>query len=37
MVGDQNSDYLFAKKSGIKYFDINKFKNILDLRSFINF
>ena len=37
MVGDQNTDYLFAKKSGIKYFDINKFKNIFDLRSFINF
>jgi D,D-heptose 1,7-bisphosphate phosphatase len=37
MIGDQLSDRTFAKKSGIKYFDINKFKNIFDLRSFINF
>jgi histidinol-phosphate phosphatase family protein len=37
MVGDQNSDYFFAKNAGIKYFDINKFKSIFELRSFINF
>lgn len=28
MIGNQNSDYAFAKKCKIHYFDVNKFKNI---------
>ena len=36
MIGDQMSDYYFAKKAKIKYFDANKIKNLLNLSSFVN-
>ena len=35
MIGDQLSDYYFAKKAKIKYFDANKIKNLLNLSSFV--
>ena len=35
MIGDQVSDQIFAKNCNLKYFDINKFKNILSIRKFL--
>ena len=35
MIGDQLSDKIFAKNCNLKYFDINKFKNILSVRKFL--
>ena len=35
MIGDQLSDYYFAKKAKIKYIDANKTKNLLNLSSFV--
>ena len=37
MVGDQISDLNFAKRINIKYFDINRYKDILSIRRFIKF
>jgi len=37
MVGDQISDLNFAKRINIKYFDINRYKDISSLRRFIKF
>lgn len=34
MIGDQLSDKIFAKRCNLKYFDINKFKNILSISKF---
>ena len=35
MIGDQLGDKIFAKNCNLKYFDINKFKNILSIRKFV--
>ena len=35
MIGDQMSDKIFAKNCNLKYFDINKFNNILSVRKFV--
>ncbi len=35
MIGDQKTDHLFAKKSKIKYFDVNKIGSLLKLKSIV--